>query len=471
MPSRFNRVDYPAVGASYRSPSLPASAQRTVNLYPEVLDNGLVNVALHNFPGLNRKLSGNSGEFDRGFHTFKGNLYQVAGSQLYLVSSTYVRTAIGSIAGTGYVSMSDNGSTMVIVTGGSGEYTYDGSTFAAVTLGSNPSNVEYLNSSFYFDDDDGRVSVTTPGTLTIPGLNFFAPVSAPDSLVRTYIFNQFIYLFGERTIEPWQPVGAGVPPVERMNGAIVESVGLAGRTAVTNTEKAMYFVSDKGDAIQLAGFQTKEISTVAINNEWRQYSTTSDAIVQTVDILSLDFVIFSFPTAGKTWGYVEQYGIWFELETGTARGRWLGNTIIEAYGRNIVADYATGNIYELDPDVYTDNGLTTVRERIFAPLAGEKFQKPRQFYQFNEFGLSIETGLGNTAEINPLIGIAFSTDGGQTYSNERFKKVGQDGEYQKEVKVTDNKHFRDLTVRLRYTEPNKFSLFSSYIMIRESGRK
>ena len=137
MPSRFNTVNYPAVGSSYKSPSLPASSQRTLNMYPEAVQNGVTDVVLHNFPGLDRQLSGNSGEFDRGLHRFKGNLYQVAGSQLYLVSSTFVRTAIGSIAGSGQVSISDNGSTMVIVTG-NGEYTYDGTTFSSTTLGSNP---------------------------------------------------------------------------------------------------------------------------------------------------------------------------------------------------------------------------------------------------------------------------------------------------------------------------------------------
>jgi len=469
MPSQFKTVDYPAVGASYQSPSLPASAQRLVNMYPEAVENGLVNVAAHTFPGLKRELSGNSGEFDRGVHVFKGNLYQVAGSQLYLVSSGYVRTAIGSIAGTGRVSIANNGTTMVIVTGGNGEYTYDGTTFTSTTLGQNPSNVEYLNNQFFYDDDDGRVGVSSIGGTTVPSGNYFTPESNPDDLVRTYVFNQFIYVYGEKTIEPWQP-SVGLPPVQRMNGAIVENVGLAGKDAISNTESAMYFVSDTGDAYQLQGFTPKTISTVAIANSWRGY-TWSDAIVNTVDLLSLDFVIFSFPTDLKTWAYVEQYGLWFELEHGTAAERWKGNSIIEAYGKNTVADYATGNIYTLDADTYTDNDATTVRERIFAPLAGEKFGKPRQMMQMTEFGLSVETGLGNPTEIEPLIAISFSTDGGKSFSNERFKQIGQEGEYLKDVKVNTNQHFKDLTVKLRYTEPNKFSLFTSYIQIREAGRQ
>jgi hypothetical protein len=470
MASRFNTVNYPAVGASYQSPAKPASAQRTVNMYPENVQNGLTEIVLHHFPGLDNQLSGNSGEFDRGLYRFKGNLYQVAGGQLYLVSPTFVRTAIGSIGGSDQVSMSDNGTIMIIVTNGSGEYTYDGSTFSAVTLGQNPSNVEYLNNSFFFDDDDGRVSVTDPGTTTIPALNYFTPESAPDDLVRSFVFNQFIYLFGERTIEPWQYTGVGSPPVERMNGSIVENLGLAGRNAISNTERAIYFVSNKGSAEQLQGFSPNEVSTVAIANEWRLYTLTN-SIVQTVDILGLDFVIFMFPTDLKTWCYVEQYDMWFELEHGTAKERWLGNSIIDVYGETIVADYSSGNIYKLNPDVFTDNGVTTVRERVFAPLAGEKFGNPRQWFQWNEFGLSLQTGVGNSVERAPKLMVSFSTDGAYSFSNERFIDLGDTGEYTTNVRVFDNKHFQDLAVKLRYTEPTRFSLFSSYMKIRESGRR
>ena len=470
MPTSYRTIDYPAVGESYKSPSLPASAQRTVNMYPEIIDNGLVGVVLHGFPGLKNELTGTVGEFDRGTHLFLDNVYQVAGGQLYLVTDGFSRVAIGSIAGNGPVSMSDNGTTMVIVTGGFGEYTYDGATFSSTTLGLNPTNVEYLNARFLYDDDDGRVGVSDVGGINEASGNFFEPESSSDALVRTYIFNQFVYLFGERTIEPWQPVASGLPPYQRMNGAIIENIGLASRTAIANTEKAIYFLSDKGDAEQLPGFKTRQISTVAIANEWRNY-TISDALVQVVDILSLDFVIYSFPTDGKTWCFVEQYSLWFELEHGTAGARWKGNTIIEAYGQNIVTDYATGNIYTLDPDTYTDNGDTVLRERIFAPLAGEKFQKPRQRYRMTEFGVSTETGVGNAAEINPLLMVAFALDGSQTFSNERFIPIGREGQYQDDVRTNSNKNFVDLSVRLRYTEPTKFSLFTSYIKIKEGARK
>jgi hypothetical protein len=468
---QFAYVSYPSVGESYQSPSPTASAQRLVNMYPEVIKggNGLTPVVAHNFPGLDLQVSGASGEYDRGAHMFQGTLYVVSGAVLYSVSSGYTRTAIGSIAGVDRVSMSDNGTLMVIVTNGFGEYTYDGTTLTATTLGQNPSNVEYLNKQFFYDDDDGRVGISSIGGTSVPSGNYFKPESDPDVLVRTYIFNQFIYVFSGNTIEPWQP-SIGLPPVERMNGSIIENTGLAGKDAIANTEQAIYFIDQNGDAQQLQGFSPKQITTVAVANSWKGYTFT-DALVQTVTLQSLDFVIFSFPTDGKTWGYVEQYDMWFELEHGTAGARWLGGSILRAYSKNVVCDYSSGNLYELDTNTFTDNGEVTVRERIFAPLAGEKLNKPRQMFQLNELGVSLETGIGNSLETNPLLAIAVSSDGGKTFSNEKFKQLGQQGEYVKDVKYSTNKHFKDLTVRLRYTEPTKFSLFSAYVKVRESGRQ
>ena len=95
---------------------------------------------------------------------------------------------------------------------------------------------------FFYDDDDGRVGVSDIGGTTVPAGNYFTPESNPDELVRTYIFNQFIYVYSTDSIEPWQPA-TGLPPVERMNGAIVENVGIAGKDAISNTENAMYFIA------------------------------------------------------------------------------------------------------------------------------------------------------------------------------------------------------------------------------------
>jgi len=465
----FDTIPYPSVGESYTSPSRPVSTQRTLNLYPEVVkgSTGLTQTALHNYPGLKPFAAGAGGEFDRGMHVFNSKLYQVAGGEFYLISASGVRTSFGSILGTNQVSMADNGVTLVIVTG-AGEYTFDGSVLTgpiSISGANTPTNVEFINRQFIYDGNDGSFGVSGVGLTTVPAGNYGIP---SYTLIRSYVFNQNLYLFGSETIEPWQNTGGGQPPFARINQGIIEDTGISGRQAVSHTEKAMYFVSSKGDAKQLRGFQTETISSVAVANEWLSY-TLADAIVQTFKFQSLDFVVFSFPTNNRTWCYVEQYDFWLELSDGVNDDRWLGNSIRRAYNKIFVADYSSGNMYELDKDTFTNNGNVVMRERVFTSLGGEKFGSPRQRYQMSKLRLGVETGIGNAAEPNPQLMISYSTDGGRSYGGEIFKDLGQDGEYN-EISTDSNRHFKDLAVRVRITEPTKFALFSASLDIRKAGR-
>ena len=172
---------------------------------------------------------------------------------------------------------------------------------------------------------------------------------------------------------------------------------------------------------------------------------------------------------GKTWGYVEQYDLWFELDHDTDEQRWLGNSIVRAYNKIWVADYASGNVYNLDSNTYTNNETTIMRQRTFQPIGGETFGKPRQLYQMSALRISCSTGVGTPSETNPLLMIAMSTDGGRSYNGEVWKKLGAEGDY-KQVETYSNRHYRDLTVRLRYAEETPFSLLAASLDVREAGR-
>ena len=217
---------------------------------------------------------------------------------LYLIDSSGTRVSLGAITNFTPVGVSDNGTVMVIVTG-SGEYTYDGTTLTALSISgaNNPTNVEFLNDQFIYDGDTGQVYISDVGLTTVTSGNTFKPSPAVGTLVRSYVFNQIIYVFGSKGIEPWDNIGVGQPPVARINQGIIENTGLASRVGIANTEGAIYFVSDIGEAKQLVGFQPKTISTVAIANSWKDYEL-SDTVVSTFSFQSLDFVIFSFPTSG-----------------------------------------------------------------------------------------------------------------------------------------------------------------------------
>src|SRR3989337_3432185 len=98
----------PFATQSYKSPSLPISAQRVVNMYAERQPpDAKTDVAVFGFPGIVQFATCGVGPV-RGFHKMGGVLYVVSGQRLYSVTSGGIATDIGgAISGTAPVSMDD----------------------------------------------------------------------------------------------------------------------------------------------------------------------------------------------------------------------------------------------------------------------------------------------------------------------------------------------------------------------------
>ena len=107
-----------------------------------------------------------------------------------------------------------------------------------------------------------------------------------------------------------------------------------------------------------------------------------------------------------------------------------------------------------------------VRERVFRPMAGEALGIPRAMLQMRLIQFATETGVGDS---DPMM-VSFSTNGGRTYGSERWITLGETGDYLEEVETYQNRKFKDLTVKVRYTGNTRFSLYDSAIFLRESGK-
>jgi hypothetical protein len=82
---------------------------------------------------------------------------------------------------------------------------------------------------------------------------------------------------------------------------------------------------------------------------------------------------------------------------------------------------------------------------------------------------AVETGVG-VDDDNPQMMVSFSTDGGRSYGSERWLSLGESGDYQNTVETYSNRKFKDLVVKIRYTENTRFTLYDSAIYLREAGR-
>ena len=122
------------LGQSYVARSINAADNRCVNLFPEVVTEGGKEAAfLNRAPGLSLLATVGDGPI-RGLWSFGYFTYVASGTELYSVDSNWTPLLLGTISGTGPVSMSDNGTQLFIACNPKG-YIYNSFTtvFAQIT--------------------------------------------------------------------------------------------------------------------------------------------------------------------------------------------------------------------------------------------------------------------------------------------------------------------------------------------------
>lgn len=460
------------VGQSYVSRSLPLSAQVSRNLYPEIVTTGKSGSALHSFPG--KKLFSSGSGNNRGVYRkeWNGSVYTVNGTTLYKVSSLGVQTNLGTIAGDGRCVIEATLNYVYIVTSGN-VYRTDGATVSQVTDADleTPNSVAFLNQRMIYDGDNGRFWVSDVGDGgDINSLNFASAESSPDDLLRVYQFRQQIVMFGADSFEPWYDSASGNPPLDRVEGGL-RPVGVASVYGVTNTDKAIYFLGHDRAIYRVEGYEPVQVSTVAISNAIESYSTVSDCFSYSLKFQGKSFVIFAFPAANKTWAFIEESNSWIELSSGVSGGRDSANGYCYAFGKHLVTDYQSGNIYELDIDTFGEDGSEFIRERVIRPISSVDLGVPGKRIQMSRFELIIESGVGTATGqgVSPAFMMSHSTDGAKTWSVETIISPGELGSYRKKVEYFAFANGYDIIIKLRVSDPINVSIHSAAADIRLAG--
>lgn len=451
-------VSIALVGPSYPSRSISLCSPSTINLYPELPQGGQSYSALMSWPGA-KLLSGGQAK-NRGIIGWKNNLYTVNGQTLYKINSEANKVSLGAIMGTGRCVFAGGGFWLYIATEGS-VYRTNGTTLETVTDEDlePPNSVAYLNNQFIYDGNDGRFTVSDVGDgSSIDALNYATAEAFNDDLKRVYVFNQQLYLMGEHSIEPWYNSGVGTPPFDRIEGGLSQ-VGIAGVHAVTNTDKAMYFLGHDRTCYRLNGYIPEQISTAGVSSAIESYADVSDCFCFSLKLQGQSFVAFSFPTADKTWCYSEPLNFWFELSTGLNGGRHLANGYAYLWGKHIVSDYRSGNIYEWDSKTFADNGEPIVRERTLQPVFSDGIASPDKDVFWHEIELSLNSGYGlpNGDELEVMM--QFSDDNGHTFSNELWRTGGKSGQYTHKLNWASLGRSKNRIYRFRTTDPIETHFF------------
>lgn len=459
--------------ASDQAVSKAYSCQRLLNVYPESSPTKAASpVLILGRQGLKPWGVAGMGPI-RGSEVMSGVLYVVSGNTLYSVSSLGVATSIGTIAGTGFVCMSNNGrlggpgNQLVIATGSAWVEYLDGYFIWGrdVTVGG--SNLAYLYNAtttafgqiadpdlFLSGDGKFQISAVLDGS-SYDALDFATAESSPGRLIRGKVDGADLLLFCEDVAEPWYNSGNADFTFERQNQTVIRK-GIMGTYTIALLDNTTFWIGKDKEAgggpivYRLAGgLQGQRISTHAVEDA---LATVTDwSLVRCISYIINGHAFFQIILPNQTsWVYDCASLHWHEEST-FLLGRWQGNSHSYAYSKHIIGSCNSGALWSLDPDYFYDDASTPIeREMVSIPIGGDATWKTLASFQLDlETGVGLVTGQGS----DPQAMLQLSQDRGHNWGGEKWRGFGTGGDYAKRVIWRQLGFFREIAVRLRITDP------------------
>lgn len=468
----------PILGATYVARSVNAADARMVNLFPEIVpEAGKEPAFLMRAPGLRKLTEVGTGPI-RGLWALGNFMYVVSGTTLYKVSTTYAATSLGTIAGTGPVSMSDNGTQIFIAANGPG-YIYNSVTnvFSPISDPDFPGavTVGYLDGYFVFNEPNSQKFWVTQllDGLSVDPLDFASAEGAPDGLVGLIIDHREVWLFGTNSVEVWYDAGLLDFPLQRIQGAFNE-IGCAAAYSIAKMDNGLFWLGKdargQGVVYRANGYTGQRISTHAVEWQIQQYGNLSDAIGYTYQQDGHSFYVLIFPSANTTWVYDVATQAWHE-RAGWSNGNWTrhrSNCQVFFNSEVIVGDYEDGRIYAFDLDYYQDDDQIQRWYRTWRALPTGTNNLKRTAHHSLQIDLESGTGLNLGQGSDPQVMLRWSDDGGHTWSNEHWAGIGKIGEYYKRVffrRLGMTLKLRDRVYELSMTDPVKTAIMGAELLL------
>jgi hypothetical protein len=474
----------PILGASYVARSVNAADNRLVNLFPEATADGGKTAGFFNrAPGLKFQQTIGTGPIRAlwAHQTNGSDFYVVSGTQFYKVTGlTATPTLLGTVTGTGPVSIADNGTQIFLACNPDG-FIYNEVTnvFSQIT---DPDftgavTVGYLDGYFVYNEPNSQkvwVTQLLDGTSINP-LDFASAEGSPDGLVAVNINHREAWLFGTDSVEVWYDAGLADFPLTQIQGAFNE-IGCVAAFSIAKLDNALFWLGTdargQGIVYRANGYTGVRVSTHAIEYAIAQYGNISDAVAYTYQQEGHAFYVLTFPSGNATWVYDVSTQSWHERagwDTPTGQfTRHRSNCQCNFGGNTVVGDYQNGNIYTLDLGVYADNGDIQKWLRSWRALPTGTNNLKRSSQHTLQLDCESGTGLNTGQGSDPEIMLRWSDDGGHTWSNEHLSKMGKIGQYYRRVfwrKLGMTLKLRDRVYEVSQTDPVKAVIMGAELLI------
>lgn len=298
-------------------------------------------------------------------------------------------------------------------------------------------------------------------------LSFSQKDGAASNLVSLIVNDREVFLLGERDAEVWVDAGASPFPFQRLVGTSIQH-GCAAQYSVARLADSFAWLAQdtrgQGIVMRMRGYIPERISTHAVETAINGYPIISDARAYTYQQSGHEFYMLTFPTADATWVFDAASNLWHKRawrDNLNVLHRDRGNCACEFTGKIVVGDWQNGNLYALDPTVYTDAaGAAMYRLRRAPHLTADlnRVKYRRLQVQF-EPGVGLQSGQGS----DPQAMLQWSDDGGSTWSNEHWTSIGKVGIYKNRTIWRRLGMARDRVFQVAITEPVKVVIVSANV--------
>lgn len=471
------RMRYPGFcGPSYTAQSPISDVEKCFNLFPESnkAPNATSPWSLVPTPGQNL-LSTASTTGGRGIFSVNSRGYCVIGNTFYEVKGDFSLTNRGTVA------VNSNPSTIcsnlegqIFITSGGNGYLFDTVTnvFTVIAnLVGKADQGDHLDGFFLalqFSTSIVYISGADDG-LTWDLTQFFQRSAFPDPwrAIKVTPAGQ-ILLLGEETSELWGDVGSSPIPFAPIGGAKFKQ-GIAAPFSCRAAGSNMIWLAQNEDGQRtlqrLGGYSATQVSTPPIDWALRQYQKVSDAECFVYDLEGHIHYCLNVPSANASWGFDNSENLFHERGTwNTASASfdvWHPQDHAMMFGKHVVTDRFTGNIYELGTDFGYDAGGAYIRRMRIPPAMSNM----KRMMYYSDLEVLLESGLAPLSGdgSNATMWLEQSKNGGKTWGHRRGRSVGVSGDYGHRTRwgtLTAARHRAD---RLTMADPVPWRITDAFI--------
>lgn len=467
------------VGGTYQSISPNFAADYCMNFYPESIESGTGKSAmgLIGTPGM-KSFCTLPGAFVRGLLTFNGRVFACSGTQFSEILANGTVINQGAIADNGGIASMTAGPNQVLIASAGTAYVFNLTTNVLTALSpsvlTNVSEVDFCD-GFYVALLQNSNQIQASNLLdatTWPGASTAQVSVFPDMLVSMKVLHREIWLLGLKAGTVYYDAGSFPFSFQVNSSAGVIEQGSAAQYSTAILDNTLFWVGQDsrggGMAWRANGYLPERVSTHAVEYAWRQYPAISDAVGYGYQEEGHSFYQVLFPSANATWVYDVATQLWHQ------RGVWNGTQFnahpsqfhVYAFGKHLVGDWKTGNVYDMSIAYLTEpsNNIRRVRR---APFVSNE----QQYIFHSSMQVDVEVGLGPIPPLldgdgnarGPSMTLRWSDDSAKTWSNSYSVDCGQSGQYKKRVIWRRLGRSRERVYEVSVSDPVPWRIVDAYL--------